>query len=942
MAYAALEDFEDLRDLINDELPARAILLTPALTGYDGDPNDGGAPDILKNAPVGVQYLQETPGPMRWIKLVVGTAWAVADVNIGAPVSSTDNALVRWDGTTASAIKDSNVTLSNSDAMVFPSEGSISKPGTGSSSEAFGLSAVASDSSATALGNSASASGQNTVALGTNAVASANQSVCCGSGAIASALESVAIGTAQVYPVASGDSIGSIAIGNAEIGDSTPDVGCGASIAIGNYATILSGSEDSIAIGYFSRAGIGGNCTVVGTQARAFANQAISLGYHSRVYDVSSGDNEGAIAIGSNSEIGSSPAGAGCQAAIAIGEGASVGAGSTNAVCVGPNANIGLADVESVAIGYNAASTQQQGIAIGSSASAGYESLALGKGTVSGAWSIAIGSGASVNPSASYCTVLGYNASAAATSCDNDVILGANATVAIGGNTVCIGASTNIYDTLSGFANGAVLIGYLASIGDSTPGAPCDGAICIGRAASVKPGASDCVVIGKDAISNAAQALVMGEAAKVHPVSSGDSTGAIAVGSGATVGSAAAAGAEAAIAIGEGASVAAGAINSIAIGPGAVCRQYQSVMIGQNAQNFVPTSGDNYASISIGYNSKVGDSAKSGSDAGIAIGMNAFVDGNCRDSIAIGHQAKVTDGISNGTYSVALGYNAVIENGYGSNAIGFGSRIWATNCIGLGTYAKIFNPSTSDNEGSIAIGKSAEIGANAQPGCEASIAIGEGASISAGAVNSVAVGERSSVTSRYGTAVGSVAQVTTGAGVAVGLAAKSFGDGGIAIGSNSDVGSDITNGIGIGAFADCYAINGIVIGAGAGVYPVSSGDSFGAIALGRQARVGNSTPGAGCQAAIAIGKSARVGVGHTNAVAIGAGAASSASNRVTFASALEVEIGQGLAVWGVTPPGSQPSKVNDPSGGTTVDTEARSAIAAIIDALEGCGITSAT
>lgn len=56
----------------------------------------------------------------------------------------------------------------------------------------------------------------------------------------------------------------------------------------------------------------------------------------------------------------------------------------------------------------------------------------------------------------------------------------------------------------------------------------------------------------------------------------------------------------------------------------------------------------------------------------------------------------------------------------------------------------------------------------------------------------------------------------------------------------------------------------------------------------------------------------------------------------------EIEIAQGLGVWGATPPASQPLKISDPAGGATVDTEARTAINALIDALEGAGITSAT
>lgn len=40
------------------------------------------------------------------------------------------------------------------------------------------------------------------------------------------------------------------------------------------------------------------------------------------------------------------------------------------------------------------------------------------------------------------------------------------------------------------------------------------------------------------------------------------------------------------------------------------------------------------------------------------------------------------------------------------------------------------------------------------------------------------------------------------------------------------------------------------------------------------------------------------------------------------------------------PPVVQASKISDPSGGATVDTEARAAITSIIDALEGVGISA--
>lgn len=41
-------------------------------------------------------------------------------------------------------------------------------------------------------------------------------------------------------------------------------------------------------------------------------------------------------------------------------------------------------------------------------------------------------------------------------------------------------------------------------------------------------------------------------------------------------------------------------------------------------------------------------------------------------------------------------------------------------------------------------------------------------------------------------------------------------------------------------------------------------------------------------------------------------------------------------------PTTQASKISDPSGGATVDTEARTAIASVIDAIENLGVSSKT
>ena len=55
-------------DFVNLELPRRPVLLTPEIAGYDGDPNDSGAPAIVKYAPRGSFYIQSAVDSPLWRK----------------------------------------------------------------------------------------------------------------------------------------------------------------------------------------------------------------------------------------------------------------------------------------------------------------------------------------------------------------------------------------------------------------------------------------------------------------------------------------------------------------------------------------------------------------------------------------------------------------------------------------------------------------------------------------------------------------------------------------------------------------------------------------------------------------------------------------------------------------------------------------------------------
>ncbi len=85
-----MTQLDDLQAYTNLELPRRTVLLTVAITGYDGDPNDGGAPAVITGSPAGTVYLRETPSPTLYDKLVAGAgAWVERGAVAGALTNPT-------------------------------------------------------------------------------------------------------------------------------------------------------------------------------------------------------------------------------------------------------------------------------------------------------------------------------------------------------------------------------------------------------------------------------------------------------------------------------------------------------------------------------------------------------------------------------------------------------------------------------------------------------------------------------------------------------------------------------------------------------------------------------------------------------------------------------------------------------------------------------------
>lgn len=340
------------------------------------------------------------------------TSWADAPESVGVPASSTDNALTRWDGAGGNALQNSNVTLSDGDAMVFPAAGSISKPGAGANSEAFGSGAETNQASATAIGPGA-----------------------------------------KVHNVSTGVSAGAIAIGSgSEIGNTTPGAGCGASIAIGNNAIINAGVVTAVGIG-------------PGATIHDFSSQdntgAIAIGKGAAIGSSTPGiGSHGAIAIGMDTTIGWD-----AGYSIAIGENNTVNDGSYHCVVIGYNLSTS-GKYRSVLIGAQVSVTGNFATAIGFGSSAAQQSTAYGsEADATGNYSTAVGQNSKT--AGQYSVSVGAYAEARQ---QHSVTLGHTARVytASGGTNdyaIAIGRDATIGTSTPGAASrGAIAIGGLSSI----------------------------------------------------------------------------------------------------------------------------------------------------------------------------------------------------------------------------------------------------------------------------------------------------------------------------------------------------------------------------------------------------------------------------------------------------------------------------------------------
>ena len=246
-------------------------------------------------------------------------------------------------------------------------------------------------------------------------------------------------------------------------------------------------------------------------------------------------------------------------------------------------------------------------------------------------------------------------------------------------------------------------------------------------------------------------------------------------------------------------------------------------------------------------------------------------------------------------------------SGAGSEAFGLGAVASAANAVAVG------NASVLGASG-VGIGQSASIGSDSSD-C---VAIGLSAAISSSADDAVAIGKLASVSASNGVAIGDTASSTGSNGIAIGFSSQALATFALALGSSASNKTGASNSIAIGTSATNWTnINN-------------------AICIGRFSECANSG-----DFAIAIGDDSAGK--HLNGVAIGRGAETTANTRCTIGSIggsydMELQCGKGFACFGATPPGSQPTKISDPTDLPSCIT----AITAIIDILEGAGLSAAT
>ena len=669
-------------DFVNLELPKRRPLLLVSDVSYDGDPNDGGAPAILKGAPIGTWYLRETPSRTYYTKENSGAAdWVEGGGGGGGTPGGADTQAQFNDG--GSFGGDASYTF-NKTSRVFAigSDVSFRPEGAGANSTKVGQSALANGQYSSALGTGAQVLNGSTVIPGAAATGNVVMTVPF-SGIPAWDGYTVTIGDGVLTKTFEFDSGGGVAPGNIAVPVTPGDLFINLAISFGG-AFATSGLNISVADGgSFSTGGLGGiiignytNLTEgaagnVAMTSTLFSPAELTLnglggGSDPSVIEVQS---TGSLAFGSASCVSPYSMVGGYSATAIVGSDGSVvwGAGAysaaTGAFALGRLAQVAnAAHTNAGAIGYSAASTAANRLTVGTIGGANPMELQLGKGILLGGSTTAMAGAVEWDGS----NFRGHNGFGWVNldSAGSGAPGGANTQVQFN-NAGAFGGSANLTFDGSSFtvANGVALL---------SPGA-----------------GANSFVAGPSAVAAGLDAISIGNGA------SGPGEYVIAIGKNSVAGA-----------------VTVGYRNSIAIGNTANALTPYSIAIGFNAQ--ILTFGGHMA---IGRDTvcsgsatmALGPSAHSSGNGCISIGLAASTANLGTNSIALGNYSSARyGGIAFGQSSSASGLTEPVALGHTATAT-------ATSCISLGTHANstadramaLGGNSTASHADSISVGYNA-------------------------------------------------------------------------------------------------------------------------------------------------------------------------------------------------------------------------------------------
>ena len=435
------------------------------------------------------------------------------------------------------------------------------------------------------------------------------------------------------------------------------------SVAVGNNSSVNANVEEASVYGYMANANQNYS-TALGGFAEATGQFGSATGYNASAAESAVAEGAGSQALADNSTaIGSnSVIDVTSEGGATLGNNTAIGSNSDGAIAIGGDPDTNDKETTAATVGNNATNA----IAMGTNATV----------NDNGQNSIAIGNGATISENSTASIAMGLNAQV-------DTGTGGN-------NAIAIGSSAH-----AGGVGGIAIGKEAGTIGAKT------GAVAIGINAQA---ASNSIVMGQNAIADAAQTVAIGYGAKSH------SGYGAAIGAFAEVGS-----------------------NSYGLALGGYSR------VGNSAKKSIAigTSGRGYT--------EGRTEVKDGASYSIAMGGKTTVGENAVQSVAIGgYQAIVGD---NAKYSTAIGtFSDIAANVEHGTAVGYNTNVDANYGTALG------NGASANGEWSTALGASTNakqqataVGSNAQALAGNSVAVGVNSSVAEGADYSVALGTSSKV-----------------------------------------------------------------------------------------------------------------------------------------------------------------------------------------------------